>query len=287
MLLCGIDEARRGPIIGPMVMCAAVISDGRVIDLERLHVKDSKLLTPKQREEMYDKIISVLDNYRIAIVSPEEIDRAVGKEDNLNLNLLEAQKVVIMLDDLKPDKAIIDCPSNNIKSYKSYLKEILRNKDIELQLEHKAEKYPIVAAASILAKVTGDREIEKIRKGIGIDFGSGYLHDPKTVSFMKANYEKYHSIFRKSWFPYQQLVNQKFQKSLSEFTKFLKEEPEAPAIERLKKLEEFGYKFVTPKSANELAIMKGQCTVILYKTGKILIQGREEAKESVKKLLRV
>ena len=159
---------------------------------------------------------------------------------------------------------------------------------MNLVLEHKADlNYPVVSAASILAKVTRDAEIEKLKKQIGIDFGSGYMSDPKTVEFLKENYEKYPEIFRKSWFPYQELVNNKFQKSLTEFTQFLKEEQKhkSHTLEDLKKLEEFGFHFEKPKSDHELAVMKGSCTVILYKNGKLLLQGKEEAKESVKKLL--
>ena len=145
----------------------------------------------------------------------------------------------------------------------------------------------MVAAASIIAKVTGDREIEKIKAQIGIDFGSGYMTDPKTVEFLKNNFEKYPELFRKSWFPYQELVNKKFQKNLSDFTQFLKEEQkhESHTLEDLKKLEDFGFHFDKLKSEHELAIMKGPCTVILYKNGKLLIQGNDEAKRNVKKLL--
>ena len=163
----------------------------------------------------------------------------------------------------------------------------MKNKGVDLILEHNAERYPLVAAASIIAKVTGDREIESIKKQIGIDFGSGYMSDPKTVEFLKNNFENYPDLFRKSWFPYQDLVNKKFQKNLSDFSQFLKEEKKhhGHTLEDLKKLEDFGFRFENPKSEHELAIMKGSCTVILYKNGKLLIQGEEEVKKNVMKLL--
>ena len=113
------------------------------------------------------------------------------------------------------------------------------------------------------------------------------MSDPKTVEFLKKNFEKFSNLFRKSWFPYQELVNKKFQKSLSDFTQFLKEEQkhDGHTLEELKKLEDFGFHFEKPKSERELAIMKGPATVILYKSGKLLVQGNEEAKKNVKKLL--
>ena len=286
-LICGIDEARRGPVLGPMVMCGAMIEEKDLPELIKLKPKDSKLLTKEEREELYPKLLSVLKHYKVIIMQPAEIDKAVKGKDGLNLNKLEAHKQAEILNEFNPDQAIIDCPSNNIKSYKQQLLKLLSNKKVDLILEHKAERYPLVAAASIIAKVTGDKEIESIKKQIGIDFGSGYMSDPKTVEFLRNNFEKYPELFRKSWFPYQDLVNKKFQKSLSDFSQFLKEEKKhhGHTIEDLKKLEDFGYHFVKPKSEHELAVMKGPCNVILYRNGKLLIQGKQDIKESVQKML--
>ena len=287
ILICGIDEARRGPVLSVMVMCGAMIEESDLPKLVKLKPKDSKLLTREEREELYPKLLSVLKYYKVIIMQSNEIDKAVHGHDGLNLNKLEAKKQAEILNEFNPDKAIIDCPSNNINSYKNYLKKLLKNKKIELVLEHNAERYPLVAAASIIAKVTGDREVEKLKKQIGIDFGSGYMSDPKTVEFLKNNFEKYPELFRKSWFPYQELVNKKFQKSLSDFTQFLKEEKKhkSHTLEDLKKLEDFGFHFEKPKTEHELAIMKGPCTVILYRNGKLLVQGKEEAKKNVMKML--
>lgn len=287
MLICGIDESRRGPVLGVMVMCGAMIEESNLPKLIKLKPKDSKLLTREEREKLYPKILSVLKYYKVIIMQPKEIDKAVHGHDGLNLNKLEAHKQADILNEFNPEKAIIDCPSNNIKSYHQQLLKLLKNKKIELILEHNAERYPLVAAASIIAKVTGDNEIEKIKKQIGIDFGSGYMSDPKTVEFLKSNFENYPEIFRKSWFPYRELVNKKFQKSLTDFTQFLKEEKKhkGHTLEDLKKLEDFGYHFEKPRSEHELAVMKGPATVILYRNGKLLVHGKDDAKESVKKLL--
>ena len=289
VLICGIDEARRGPVLSVMVMCGAMIEEKDMPKLIKLKPKDSKLLTKEEREELYPKLLSVLKYYKVIIMQPDEIDKAVKGGDGLNLNKLEAHKQAEILNEFNPDKAIIDCPSNNIKNYRIFLKKLIKNKKIELVLEHKAERYPLVAAASIIAKVTGDREIEILKKQIGIDFGSGYMSDPKTVEFLKNNFENYPELFRKSWLPYQELVNKKFQKSLSDFSSFLKEEQKhkSHTIEDLRKLEELGFHLEKPKSEHELAIMKGPCTVILYKNGKLLIQGNEDAKKSVEKLLNI
>ena len=287
-LICGIDEAGRGPVLGPLVMCGLLIKEEDEKQLVRLGVKDSKLLTKKKREFLFDKIKDISYKYEIISIYPNEIDNAVNNHDGLNLNKLEAQKTADIINLLKPDKAIVDAPSNNIKSYKQYLFELIKNKKIELVLEHKADlNYPVVSAASILAKVTRDAEIEKIKKKIKIDFGSGYMTDPKTVKFLEKYYEKYPDLFRKSWFPYQNILNKKFQSKLEDFSQFIEkvEKKNEKIMDKLKKLQDFGYKFVPASTEHEHVRMKGPCTITLYKNGKLLIQGKEEHKKSVEKLI--
>jgi len=214
-LICGIDEAGRGPVIGPLVMAGVLIKEKDEEKLRNIGVKDSKLLTKQQRDDLYDKIIKIVMKYKIIITGPKEIDEAVKGENNLNLNWLEADKTTEIINNLKPEKAIVDCPSNNIGKYKDYLSKKTKT---ELIVEHKADlNYPVVAAASILAKVTRDNEIEKIKKKIKVDFGSGYPADPRTKEFLEKNHHKYPKIFRKSWSSYSILENKKNQKKLFDF----------------------------------------------------------------------
>jgi len=288
ILICGIDEAGRGPIIGPMVLCGLLVKEEDEKNLVRLKVKDSKLLTKKTREFLFDKIKDISYKYEIIEVYPDEIDHAVNNNDGLNLNRLEAVKTADIINLLKPDKAIIDAPSNNIRSYKQYLLNLIKNKKMEIILEHKADiNFPIVSAASILAKVTRDSKIEEIKKKIKVDFGSGYMADPKTIEFLEKYYEKYPDLFRKSWLPYQNILNKKFQKKLEDFSQFIEkvENKNKGIIGKLKKLEDFGYKFIPTSTEHEHVRMKGPCTITLYKSGKLLVQGKEENKKTVKKLL--
>src|SRR3989338_2588903 len=225
-----------------MVMCGLLIKEEDEKELIKLKVKDSKLLTRARREFLFDKIKDISYKCEIIVVNPDEIDHAVNNHDGLNLNKLEARKSADILNLLKPDKAIIDTPSNNVEKYRQYLLKYIENKNIELVLEHKADlNYPIVSAASILAKVTRDNEIEKIKKKIKIDFGSGYMADPKTIDFLEKYYEKYPEIFRKSWFPYQDILNKKFQRKLEDFSQFIEqvESKDEKIIDKLKKLQDF------------------------------------------------
>ncbi len=216
-LILGIDEAGRGPVIGPLVITGISIDEKDIDKLKRLGVKDSKLLSPRQREEMFDKIINAAKGYKTIIIQPEEIDSAL-KSESLNLNWLEAIKSAEIINFLKPEKAIVDCPSNNIPAYTNFLKKYLKNIKTELVVEHKADfKYAVVSAASIIAKVTRDNEIKEIQKKIKEPIGSGYPSDPVTVDFLKKNYDNYPEIFRKEWASWKNINKKKKQKSLKDF----------------------------------------------------------------------
>ncbi len=216
MKILGVEEAGRGPVIGPLVMAGVLISDEGEEKLINMGVKDSKMLTPKQREFLYDRIIQAVDVYKIVIVPAKKIDEAL-ESANTNLNWLEADTSIDIINQINPDKAILDCPSNNIEAYASYVREGLNDKDTEIISEHKAdENYVVVGAASILAKVTRDREIDRIRREIGKDFGSGYPSDPKTKEFLSKYHDKY-DIFRKSWQSYKRIIKEKSQKTLGGF----------------------------------------------------------------------
>ena len=222
-LICGVDEAGRGPLIGPMVMAGVLIKDTDETKLKAIGVKDSKLLTHEQRESMFERIKEAVKEFYIVIVPSSEVDDAVFGKDNLNLNRLEAKKTAEILNRLKPQIAYIDCPSTNTKAYNELLKGQLKFPIKKLITEHKADQnYAVASAASILAKVTRDREIEKIKDSLGVDFGSGYMSDPKTAEFLKKHHSTYKEIFRQSWAPYQKIAQTKHQKNLSDFSQYLK-----------------------------------------------------------------
>lgn len=103
--------------------------------------------------------------------------------------------------------------------FAAMIKKNLIHQYVKIISEHKADvKYPIVSAASILAKVVRDQEIEIIKKEIGVDFGSGYAADPITIKFVKAHWEnKLAQYIRKSWGTIRELEKMKGQKLLMEF----------------------------------------------------------------------
>jgi len=222
-LLCGIDEAGRGPVMGPMVMAGVFIEERDLPELKSLGVKDSKLLTAKQREHLFPKIIGLVKNYKIIIIPPKEIDDAL-ESDELNLNWLEAHKAAEIINGYSPDRVIVDSPSNNCEAYTRYLRNLLKKPEsLKLICIHKADvKHPEVSAASILAKVTRDKEMEKIQKQYG-NTGPGYMSNEITRKFLEENWEKHPEIFRRSWIPYKNHKHLKLQKTLESFGEFLKD----------------------------------------------------------------
>ena len=203
-------------------MAGVLIRDADIPKLQEMGVKDSKLLTKEKREELFDRVKEVAVDFKIAVVSPGEIDICLRSEGS-NLNWLEADTSSEIVNQLTPDTIIVDCPSINVSAYKDYffnkLNEQISN-EAELIVEHKADmNYLVVGAASILAKVTRDREIEELKKKFKVDFGSGYPSDEKTQIFLKENFDKkeFGFLFRQTWRPFKDLVSEKGQSRLGEF----------------------------------------------------------------------
>ena len=218
VIVCGIDDAGKGPVIGPMILAGVAVDEDNIPKLKSIGVKDSKLLTQKQREKLCKEIIKIVKDYKIIKIYPEEIDKAV-LSNSTNLNWLEGEKMAEIINSLKPDAVIVDCPSINKRAFSNFLLSKLKV-NVNLQCEHKAERYPEVAAASILAKCAREEEVKLIKNKIGIDFGSGYMADPVTKEFLKNNWDKYPEIFRHSWAPYKEFSEgnkSKKQKKLGEY----------------------------------------------------------------------
>jgi len=201
--ICGIDDAGRGPMLGPLVIAGISLDKKKLRKLTALGVKDSKKLSPKLRESLYKKIIDIVDDYYVAKISPRSIDASVKKHC---LNGLEAKYMAKVVSKLNPDVSYVDsCDVNPTR----FGKEISRLSDNhKIKSYHRADsRFVVVSAASILAKVTRDRAIARLRKEHNL--GSGYPSDSVTVKFVTKYYKKNHempSFVRKSWKPVQRIV---------------------------------------------------------------------------------
>lgn len=193
----GIDEAGKGPVIGPLIIAGVMIEKGKEAELGA--VKDSKLLKHKDRISLNHQITSHSE-FKIIEVLPSEIDEAVeSKNKDMNLNWLEAHKQAEIINHFNPDMVIIDCPHPVPKKYEDFIKKLVHKKDIKYIVEHKADvNYPVCSAASIIAKVRREEEMDRIKKKYG-DTGPGYPANPTTQKFIKENFKKYPEIFRHSW----------------------------------------------------------------------------------------
>lgn len=295
--ICGVEEAGRGPVLGPMAMACCWVREEDEHLLREAGARDSKLLTPMQREGTLERLEALREEGRIGfellLLSPAEIDAAVeGDDDNLNKLELRTSATLInaaltRLGTERMTKALIDCPTKNTAKYAADIKRLLNGKagkEVEVIAEHKADvRYPVVSAASIIAKVNRDKEIARIRERIGRDIGSGYPADPATQEFLRNHYAKseYASLFRKSWATYKTMADAGKQRSLFQFggKDAEKERRDAKDREALAFLTRHGFAFVEPTNPYETARMKGEdATVIMYTTGKRVIQGKGKAR---------
>lgn len=141
--ICGCDEAGRGPLCGPVVAAAVILPEGLIIE----GLNDSKKLSEKKREALFDEITEKAVAYGIAEASPAEIDEI----NILNASMLAMRRAVDMLQ-IKADFALID--GNCSRGFEIPTETVVKGD---------AKSYSI-AAASILAKVTRDRQCEQLDK---------------------------------------------------------------------------------------------------------------------------
>ena len=204
-LIGGVDDAGRGPIIGPLVIGGVLIPDGYEKDLRELGVRDSKLLTPGLRTQLDVKIRATALKVSLAEAQPKEIDDCVLHGGRLRrLNYLEARMMASVLSDLAPEEAYVDASDVNEARFGADIREFLPEnlKGMKIVSKHHADRiFPVVSAASIIAKVRRDALVDELRDQYG-DFGSGYITDPKTMSFLRSwrqTHSEYPPIVRMSW----------------------------------------------------------------------------------------
>jgi ribonuclease HII len=212
MYILGIDDAGRGPLIGPMYLAGVLVKSEDEKALKELGAKDSKLLTHPQRIKIAGEIEKI-SKFHIEESTPAQIDEAV---ETINLNTLEAKKAANIINKLnnKKDKikVIVDCPSVNTLAWKNKLISFIGYKEnLTILCEHKADfNHAVVGAASILAKVAREEAVDRIKKQFG-NIGSGYPSDPQTVEFIKSRGKDLSKtgIVRTSWATWKNLFGNK------------------------------------------------------------------------------
>ena len=214
MMRCGVDEAGRGSVMGPLVVGAVFAeSDGALLEIG---VRDSKKLTPKKREIMYGQITESAAGWSVSVASAADIDRL---RKTMSLNEIELRMFCDAVSKHHADSVIADCPDINEAGFTARFKAALGG--MEVTAKHKADDtYPIVSAASIIAKVTRDRMMEDIRREFGAEIGSGYPSDRCTMDFIgkwiKEN-GKAPAEVRCSWEPVKAMLSERCNTKLSDW----------------------------------------------------------------------
>jgi ribonuclease HII len=204
---CGLDEAGRGPVIGPMVI-AMVCGDSN--KLAAAGARDSKILSPSRREALYDDINKIAESISVSLVSVESINSEMS---HVTLNEIEHSRYLALI--MKAQYPVFvdafDVDAARLQNRLSH------ESGHEIHALHRADSiYPIVSAASIVAKVERDNIIKDLHGEYG-DFGSGYPSDPRTVAFLKkciADQKDISKIVRKEWATWKNLVGGRAQKDL-------------------------------------------------------------------------
>jgi ribonuclease HII len=216
IIVCGVDEAGRGAVIGPLVIAGVSVFEKDIAKLKKIGVKDSKELSPSQREKLAKKIEKIVKDIVVVKVGPCKIDDY--NKQGVNLNRVEAMKMCMVIDCLSAAKAYVDGPEVNTEKFGRVMHKMLKN-DTSLVVENYADKkYPVVSAASILAKVERDKEMEELGKKYGIE-GTGYPSDERTIASMKAYLEKNKKfpekgLVRFSWDTTKEMLGENKQKKL-------------------------------------------------------------------------
>jgi ribonuclease HII len=242
-MFLGVDEAGRGPVLGPLVVAGLVAGDEE--SLKAMGVRDSKVLSAGRREELFS-ILSEEFYHCILELPASSIDLS---REQMTMNELEVicfasviaslhRGEVVVHPSIKGevkaelggtssaiDRVILDAADVNADRFgDEVLEETHHLEDIGgigfLSL-HKADRdHPVVGAASILAKVNRDRRIQRISKNLGRSIGSGYPSDPVTVSFLKDHLDEKGELpffARKSWETSKKMLVDRHQRSLLDY----------------------------------------------------------------------
>lgn len=206
-MVCGVDDAGRGPMMGPLVIAGVCIQKDRLPALRKLGVRDSKQHTARARQALSVRIKDIVDSYHVVCVPPRSIDASVRRHD---LNKLEARYMARVISKLDPDTAYVDSCDVDASRFGKNISQM--SGGCKIRSHHHADsRFVVVSAASILAKVTRDASISRIARRYR-EVGSGYPSDSKSVSFLKSHYAEYGtmpSFARKSWMPVQRILRLK------------------------------------------------------------------------------
>lgn len=184
------------------MIAGVVVDEKKMEELRKLGVKDSKMLLASTRTRLSKEIPEIVDDCHVVELAACELDKIVNKAPKFQrLNLLEAKVMAQVIEKLRPDLAYVDSSDVRTERFKNNILDCLSFAP-RIISEHKADvNYPVVSAASIMAKVHRDQRIDEIKREYG-EIGSGYAHDLATQKFLRDYYRRHGDfppIVRRSW----------------------------------------------------------------------------------------
>jgi ribonuclease HII len=183
MLLLGVDEAGKGPVIGSMFVAGLVVEEEQLFDLAAWGVRDSKQLSADRRKMLSKRISAAAADLYILEVAPRVIDEL---RHVMTMNELMVRSFAQVLARLRADRAILDAADVDEARFAERVRA-QSGTSMEILAEHQADqRHPVVSAASILAKVRRDESIREIEAAFSCQIGSGYPSDPQTIEFLKS-----------------------------------------------------------------------------------------------------
>ncbi|KAH9285754.1 Ribonuclease H2 subunit A [Echinococcus granulosus] len=221
--MLGIDEAGRGPVLGPMLYACAVAPLGKNPALKEMGLADSKQLTEGKREELLKQMLNEGDwiAYTIHAISPMEITEKMLSSQKISLNVISQNAAIGLIrsainQGVNLKEVYVDTVGK-AGVYQAYLSSIFP--ELKIVVESKADAtYPIVSAASIYAKVTRDRLLSRWPKegrgpvSPGTPIGSGYPGDPATKQYLQICMDPilgFPPLVRSSWATAQTLLGER------------------------------------------------------------------------------
>lgn len=215
--IAGVDDAGRGSILGPLVIAGVCVSEDKLEQLIKIGVRDSKLLSPYKRVDLYHQIMNIADSVSVLKLKPEQIDDYVLKGKKYKkLNYLEAVSMAKVVESLDAEIVYVDASDVDVERFKKDILEALKRKVEIISVHHADRIYHIVSAASIVAKVSRDQELSDLSKKFG-NIGSGYPADERTIKFLRQWLKKYGDMppfARRSWKTVKKLLNSKLDETL-------------------------------------------------------------------------
>ena len=260
----GIDEAGRGPVLGPMVYGISFCPESKNADLKALGVDDSKTLTEEQREKLLQKVLDNNDyiGWAVHLLSPSYISTSMNRRGKYNLNAMSHDTAIGLVKDavghgVNVTEVYVDTVGPPEK-YQAKLENIFPN--MKITVAKKADSlFPCVSAASICAKVARDRALKDWSfpedDSITGPWGSGYPGDPVTKKFLQ---EQIHPIFgfpgivRFSWKTAEKILDEKCIKMEFEEVEPEEEENKNPSVSQF---------FVTVAKTKGIYIIHYYCPV--------------------------